>query len=59
MYAQIKEVAYVGISANHPKGKLCNLPILLVQLYNEGTGNVGQNMLLIFKQQRNTKCNTT
>jgi hypothetical protein len=49
MYAQIKEVAYVGISANHPKGKLCNLPILLVQLYNEGTGNVGQNMLLIFK----------
>jgi hypothetical protein len=33
MYAQIKEVAYVGPSTNHPKRKLCNLPILLVQIY--------------------------
>lgn len=34
MYAQTKEAAYVGPSANHPKGKLCNLTILFVQLYN-------------------------
>lgn len=36
MYAQIKEVAHVGSSANHLKGKLSNLPILFVQLYNVG-----------------------